>query len=421
MVLEQVFECQRTLRSLRSGPLGKLLEGFCNWLLEHGFSRWTIRMHLGNVSHLNEHLGGLRTEVLENISSRDVEGFFKAYPLRCRNRGPLEGHVHRVRYSINRFLEYLRDSGLLDPSSGQEIYQPLMDTYLEWMRDYQHASEGTIGLRCHSITQFLKWLGPEATPEGLLRLSSERIEGFFISYAQSMGRSARRSMQSALRTFLRFCLHNGYIKQPLDRAVPTLRTYKLATVPRGLTDIQAQEVLRCINRNSHVGRRDYAIVLLLYTYGVRGGQVRALKLKDINWAQNQIFFKASKHGKDSLLPLTDEVGEGLLDYLQNSRPAYSYPHVFLTSRAPYHPFPRSSSLSAIVDRCIRAAGIQIPSKGAHTFRHCFATRMLQKDHSLKAIADVLGHRHLGTTFIYTKVDFNALRQVALEWPEEVLQ
>jgi len=294
-----------------------------------------------------------------------------------------------------------------------------MAAYLKWMRDYQHASKGTIGVRCHSITQFLEWLGPEAVPEGLLRLSSDRIEEFFISYAQSMGRSARRSMQSALRTFLRFCLHNGYIEQPLDRAVPTLRTYKLTTVPRGLTDIQAQQVLRCINRNSHVGRRDYAIVLLLYTYGVRGGQVRALRLEDIDWAQNQILFKASKHGKDSLLPLTDEVGEALLDYLQYSRPPYAYPHAFLTCRAPYHPFPHSSSLSAIVERRIRAAGIEIPSKGAHAFRHCFATRMLHKGHSLKAVADVLGHRHLQTTFIYTKVDFNALKQVPLEWPEEV--
>jgi len=294
-----------------------------------------------------------------------------------------------------------------------------MAAYLKWMRDYQHASKGTIGVRCHSITQFLEWLGPEAVPEGLLRLSSDRIEEFFISYAQSMGRSARRSMQSALRTFLRFCLHNGYIEQPLDRAVPTLRTYKLTTVPRGLTDIQAQQVLRCINRNSHVGGRDYAIVLLLYTYGVRGGQVRALRLEDIDWAQNQILFKASKHGKDSLLPLTEEVGEALLDYLQYSRPPYAYPHVFLTCRAPYHPFPHSSSLSAIVERRIQAAGIEIPSKGAHVFRHCFATRMLHKGHSLKAVADVLGHRHLQTTFIYTKVDFNALKQVPLEWPEEV--
>jgi integrase len=226
-------------------------------------------------------------------------------------------------------------------------------------------------------------------------------------------------MQSALRTFLRFCLHSGYIERSLEHAVPTLRTYKLATVPRGLSDTQVQQVLRCINRSTHVGQRDYAILLLLYTYGVRGGQVRALRLEDIDWAQNQILFKALKHGKDSHLPLTPEVGESLLDYLQNSRPSFPHPHVFLTCRAPYRPFHHSNSLSAIVSRYIRAAGIEIPSKGAHAFRHCFATRMLQKDHSLKAIADVLGHRYIGTTFIYTKVEFNALKQVPLEWPEEV--
>jgi site-specific recombinase XerD len=93
--------------------------------------------------------------------------------------------------------------------------------------------------------------------------------------------------------------------------------------------------------------------------------------------------------------------------------------VFLTSRAPYHPLLHSNSLSAIIERRIRTAGIEIPSKGAHAFRHGFATRMLEQGQSLKAIADVLGHRHLGTTFIYTKVDFNALKQVALEWPQEV--
>ncbi len=421
MALERVFECPRTLRRLRSGPLGKLVEGFCNWLLEHGFSRWTIRTHLCNVSHFNEHLGGPRSGVRKSVSTRDVEGFVKAYPLRCRNRGAREEHVRRVDYSVNRFLHYLRDSGLLDLSAQQQIYQPLLDAYLKWMRHYQHAADGTLKVRCHSIAQFLQWLGPEATPEGFLKLTAERIEDFFLSYAQSMGRSARRSMQSALRTFLRFCLHQGYIEQPLDRAVPTLRTYKLATVPRGLNDAEAQRVLQCINRNSHVGRRDYAIVQLLYTYGVRGGQVRALRLQDIDWAQNQILFKASKQGKDSRLPLTAEVGESLLDYLQNSRPLYSYPHVFLSCRAPYHPLPHSNSLSAVVERRIRAAGIELPSKGAHAFRHCFATRMLHKGHSLKAVADVLGHRHLQTTFIYTKVDFNALKQVALEWPQEVSQ
>jgi site-specific recombinase XerD len=330
-----------------------------------------------------------------------------------------EKHLRRVRYSINRFLAYLRDTGLLVSLPQQKIYQPLLDGYLQWMRHYQYTADGTLQVRRHSITQFLQWLGPKATPKGLSRLTAQRIEAFFLSYAQRMGRSARRSMQSALRTFLRFCLHQGYLERPLDRAVPTLRTYKLAPVPRGLSDSQAQEVLHVINRNSHPGRRDYAILQLLYTYGVRGGQVRALRLEDIDWAQNQILFQASKQGKDSRLPLTAQVGKSLLDYLQNSRPPYSHPHVFLTCRAPYHPLTHSSSLSAIVERHIRAAGIELSSKGAHTFRHGFATRMLHQGHSLKAVADVLGHRHFSTTFIYAKVDFNVLKQVALEWPQEV--
>jgi len=419
MALERVFEYPRTLRRLRSGPIGKLLEGFCHWLLEHGFSRGTVRKHLFNVSHLNEHLGGPRSGVHQSVSLREVEGFFRAYPLRCWNRGVREKHLRRVGYSVNRFLAYLRDSGLLDSLPPKEIYQPLLGGYLEWMRHYQHAADGTLQVRSHSITQFLQWLGPVATPEGLSRLTAQRIEAFFLSYAQSMGRSARRSMQSALRTFLRFCLQQGYIKRALDRAIPTLRTYKLATVPRGLSDTEAQQVLRGINRNSHAGRRDYAILQLLYTYGVRGGQVRALRLEDIDWAKNQILFQASKNGQDSRLPLTAPVGEGLLDYLQNSRPSYSYPHVFLTCRAPYQPLSHPSSLSAIVERHIRTAGIELSSKGAHTFRHGFATRMLHQGHSLKAVADVLGHRHLSTTFIYTKVDFNALKQVGLAWPQEV--
>lgn len=416
MALEQVFKSPRTLGKIQNAPFGKFAEGFCCWLLEHGFKRSTIRKHFFRLSHLNKHW-----TIHQRITARDIKASFEAYALQPHNTGGREKFIRQVGYSVNRFLHYLRDSGLLDFSPYQKIYQPLLDGYLTWMRRYQHASEGTLEVRSHSIAQFLGWLGPEANAKGISGLRAERIEDFFLIYAQSMGRGARRSMQSALRTFLRFCLYQGYIDRPLDLAVPTLRTYKLATIPPGLSDNEAQQVLGSIKRMSHVGLRDYAILQLLYTYGVRGGQVRALQLEDIDWVKNQILFKASKQGKDSLLPLTAEVGEALLDYLQNSRPASSSPHVFLTCRAPYHPLSHSSSLSAIVEHRIRAAGIELCSKGAHAFRHCFATRMLHKGHSLKAVADVLGHRHLSTTFIYTKVDFNALKQVALDWPEEVLQ
>ncbi len=407
------------LAELRSGPLGQFLDGFCDWLADRGFARPTIRKHLSSVHHFNKHLGRRRAANRQILRRQDVEGFFAAYPSLCRHRSSREAHSRRVRYSINRFVEYLCHEGLFDPLPRRELHQPLLDSYLEWMKRYQTTAAGTLRIRAQSLTQFLRWLGPEATPEGLSTLSPAGVEGFFLSHAQDAGRSARRSMQSALRTFFRFCLYQGYIREPLDLAVPTLRTYKLASVPRGLSDAQAQQVLECIDRKTEVGRRDYAIIQLLYTYGVRGCQVRELRLEHIDWAKNLILFEAAKGGKESRLPLTPEVGESLLDYLRNVRPLTSYSHVFLTSRAPYHPFPRSSTLSAIIERSIRAAGVEIPSKGAHAFRHCFATRMLQQGHPLKGIADVLGHRHLCTTFIYTKVDFNSLKQVALEWPEEV--
>lgn len=191
------------------------------------------------------------------------------------------------------------EQGLFDPIPQDEIFQPLLDSYREWRQHYQHAAAGTLALRAQYLTVFLRHLGPEATPQGLVTLRPESVEAFFLAYAQKVGKAARRSMQSALRTFFRFCLHQGYVREPLDLAVPTLRTYKLASVPRGLTEVQARQVLQGIDRMSAVGWRDYAIVQLLFTtYGVRGGQVRALRLDQIDWAQNWILFAASKGGKD---------------------------------------------------------------------------------------------------------------------------
>jgi integrase/recombinase XerD len=320
---------------------------------------------------------------------------------------------------VNRFARYLREEGRFVATPARAIYDPLLAGYLQWMRSYQQGAPRTLKLYAHPLTRFLQSLGQDATPRGLAKLDCEKVEQFVLAYASANGLAARRSMQAALRSFFRFALHEGYLRQPLDRAVPTLRTYKLATVPRGLSEQQAAEVLRGVQRDTEVGRRNYAILQLLRTYGVRAGQLRALRLDEFDWAGERILFKAAKHGKDVWVPMTWEVGEAVLDYLQNARPACPCPEVFLTSRAPYHPLPYSSTLSQIVQHRLRAAGIDLPRAGAHAFRHGFATRMLRQGNGLKAIADVLGHRRLSTTFLYTKVDFNALKQVALEWPQEV--
>ncbi len=417
MALEIVFECNQTLKKLRSGPLGRLLEGFCQWLQDSRYRRRAIRYHIKNLVPFSEYLHRESDADRTQITEKDVEGFLKEYPSRCKTRGRGEKHLGRVRSSINRFTDYLCQNGLFEQEQQAPSYQWLFDSYGEWLRRYQHAASSTREARLHSLGKFLGWLGPHSTAEGLSELTADRVEKYFVEYAQGAGQSSRHSMQAALRTFFRFCFHKSYIHQQLDHAVPTLRTYKLSTVPRGLSEEQALKVLESVDRSTKAGRRDFAILQLLYTFGVRGGQVRALRLEDVHWAKNQILFKALKNGKDSLLPLTAKVGESLLEYLQQARPHCPDPHVFLTCRAPYRPLLNSCNVSEIVHRHICAAKVEVPSNGAHAFRHCFASRMVQQGHSLKAVADVLGHRDLATTFIYTKVDFDALRQVAMEWPQ----
>jgi len=418
MALEQIFSCPRTLARLQAGPLSGLIEGFCNWLVDNGFRRGTIRKHLSNVSHFNAYLGTLADTPRKVVNAEDVAAFFRAYPHQCRNRGPLEQHLRCVRWSIDRFIEYLRAQGVYESPVRAPIYQPLLDAYRDWLVDQRHLCSATVANRCRSLRGFLHRLGAQATIKGLAQLSADQLERLFLAQAQGMGQAARRSLQAAVRTFMRFCLARGFISQPLDWAVPTLRTYRLSSVPRGLSEEQAQKILGAVDRSSAVGVRDYAIVLLLYTFGVRSGQVRRLCLGDIHWSENLIVFRALKNGNDSWLPLTEAVGEALLEYLQQGRPACTCPQVFLTTRAPYRPLRRSSTVYQIVRHSIDKAGVQIPCRGAHAFRHGFATRMLNQGHSLKAIADVLGHRHLSTTFGYTKVDFNRLDAVALEWPQE---
>jgi len=418
MALEKIFSCPRTLARLQGGPLGMLLEGFCRWLMDFGFSRSTIRSQLAGVSHFNAYLGTVEDPPRESVTAQDVDGFLRAYPLQCRNRGPLEKHSRSVRWAINRFTDYLRQKGLFEQSVPAPLYQSLLDAYRSWMQQERRVAAGTLALRCHSLSGFLYRLGAQATVEGLAHLSGDQVERLFLAQAQGMGQAARRSLQSAVRTFLRFCLACGYIHQPLDQAVPTLRTYRLSSVPRAWSEGQAQKILASVERSSPVGLRDYAILLVLYTFGVRSGQVRALRLDDIHWSENRILLRAMKNGKDIWLPLTVAVGEALLGYLQQGRPACACSQVFLTARAPYRPLRRSSNVAQIVRHYAHKAGIDAPRQGAHAFRHGFATRMLRQGHSLKAIADVLGHRRLSTTFLYTKVDFDRLEEVAMAWPQE---
>ena len=403
MALETALASPATKKRLLNGPLIVPIESFCQWVMDQQFSTGTTQAYLLNVSFFHEYLKDRYPNGIVRVCRTDVDGFLHSRP----GKGG--------RTAIRRLVGYLEERGLYDCGIPPLLCQPILDSYTEWLRQYKDAAEDTIRINIEHAREFLDRLGPQATVEGLASLEASQIQDFCVSFAKRRPASSQR-MGVALRCFLRFCLHAGYINRSFDAAVPSVRHYRLDTVPHGLTEEEGGDLLAAIDRQTPAGRRDYAICLMLHTYGIRGRQLRDLQLQDIYWERNEIFFKGMKGGKSSLLPLTVEVGESLLDYVQNVRArGTAHTEVFLTATAPCRPLGRST-VNSVVQRYAHAAGIKGPYRGAHAFRHAFAARMLQQGHSLKAIADVLGHRNVSTTFIYTKVDFAALSQVPLPWP-----
>jgi integrase/recombinase XerD len=176
-----------------------------------------------------------------------------------------------------------------------------------------------------------------------------------------------------------------------------------------------RRLLARINRRTAVGRRDYAILLLLARLGLRSGEVVFLELDDINWKDGS-FSVRGKGGRRFQLPLPADVGEAIVAYVRHGRPTSNSRRVFLRAKAPFRGFLGPSAVGSIVRHALLRAGIDAPTTGAHQFRHGLATEMLRHGASLSEIGELLGHRSPETTKIYTKVDLDALRTLALPWP-----
>ena len=176
-------------------------------------------------------------------------------------------------------------------------------------------------------------------------------------------------------------------------------------------------MLKAIPKNTPTGARDYAIVILMMAYGIRGISAAELLLDDIDWQRSRLRVRAQKGGKEVVVPLLEPVGEALIGYLKHRRADTPFREVFLGMKAPVAPL-HSGNISTMVRGRLRRAGVAIPGSGSRTLRHSWAVRALAHNQSIKAIADVLGHRSIDTTFIYAKADLNSLREVAMPWPEK---
>jgi integrase len=248
------------------------------------------------------------------------------------------------------------------------------------------------------------------------RLRARDVIAFVQREAGRHGRGYILQVVTALRSFLRFLRYRGDITTDLAAAVPSVASWPRSDLPKHLPAEAVQAVLDSCDLTTIVGRRDYAILLLLARLGLRAGEVVTLQLEDIDWDNGQLTIRSKKGNGWARLPLPSDVGKAISRYLRLDRPRCSCRNVFVRTAAPYQRLADQSVISSLTRSAIQRAGVESVRKGAHLFRHSLATAMLRRGASLDEIGQVLRHKDADTTAIYAKVDLDALRRLAVPWP-----
>jgi site-specific recombinase XerD len=300
----------------------------------------------------------------------------------------------------------------------ERVHAGVVNEYDAWMSELRGLAVETRNDRCAEAQRFLKWLRGKGGKEEFTAIAVTDIDSYVHWRVAGVGRPSCKRITVHLRSFLRHLYFAEKTGRDLSTAVigPTL--YAFEGIPSALSAVDVRKVLDATRRDrSSIGRRDYAILSLLTTYGLRAGEITALRLEDVDWKHSRLRVAHSKTGVHSELPLLREAGEAILDYLRRGRPDTTHRELFIRSRAPYRPFVKGSSLYTPIRRRLASAGVAPHGKkGPHAFRHARAVSLLRSAVPLKVIGDVLGHRSVDSTAAYLKLATEDLRAVALDIP-----
>lgn len=253
-------------------------------------------------------------------------------------------------------------------------------------------------------------------------ITSEIISNYVISICPKHEKSIA-SILTTLRVFLRFLYLNGYTPNDLSFDVPKQNKYYYPAIPSTWKPFEVKRMLDSIDRGSPLGKRDFAILLLVAKLGMRVGDVKALKLTDLDWSSKTIAIIQEKTNIEVTYPILHDVGWALIDYLQNARPACETPYLFVRLHAPFVAFGENANLHNLISKYTRLAGITVPRgkrHGLHSLRHSLASTLLEQGTSLVVISEILGHVNSKSTSVYLHTDLNGLKSCALD-PEEVFR
>jgi len=398
-----------TLAREPEGPLAAYLDQFAGLLDAQGFEGYGICRQVRAAARFSLWLQ-LREVAAEAVTDEHVRCFLDE-PAQC-------GFVRQgAAAALRRLLDLLRQLDVCDAAPTPSTPTPVQQTiaaYGAYLRQELGLSVKTVVQYCPFAATFLsQHFG--SGPVDLAKLRGRDVIQFVVQQARRLSPARAKAATIALRSFLRYVRYCGETQYDLAGAVPTVANWSMTAIPRAIAPDHLRAVLASCPRDTPIGRRDYAILMLLARLGLRSSEIVSLTLDSIDWEASSIAV-VGKADHAAVLPLPAEVGEAIAQYLQGGRPIRGCRALFLRATAPIRGLGAGPTIGTIVAAAISRAGIKTRYRGAHQFRHALATDMLRHGATLTEIGSLLRHQHPKTTGIYAKVDFDALRPLGLPWP-----
>jgi integrase/recombinase XerD len=421
-MLEHYFVLPDTIDRIRGCWIGQPIEKYVSWLAEKRYTARSIYRRVPILMRFGEFARGRGILTLQDLPSQ-VEAFIAA-ELAQRGKHKTEQLRKSLAKEVRTYVEQMLClvvpgfTGRGRSRHPENSFQNQAPDFFTFLREECGLRRTSIRSYSHYLRLFAAYL-KKIGLDDLQHLSPPVFSGFIPELArQQASTSSLRSACGVLRVFVRYLYRLGLLTKDISQCIEAPRTYRLAKIPRSITWDEVRRMFEVVDRRTRTGKRDYAILMLLVTYGIRSREVAGLTLDDIDWQNERLRIRERKAGHSTAYPLSPVVGEAILEYLRRGRPETTDRHIFFRSVAPYVPL-TYSAISGRASRYLHKAGIAVSRPGSHTLRHTCVQRLVEAKFSLKMIGDYVGHRSATSTEVYTKVDIETLREVAYGDGEEI--
>lgn len=419
-MLEKYFVKPETVDRIRGSWIGSEIESYVRWLAERRYGVKSIWRRVPLVVAFGEFAREAGAQGVGDLPVH-VDAFVSDRVTRLQARsGSVRSMAQEVRGPVEQMLSVVLAG--FERSGRSRHAQPFAEAapgFFDYLVDERGLRPASVKSYLHHLDRFeayLQRIGVERIGE----LSPTILSAFVVERASTgLAKSTVRDGCGVLRVFLRYAHREGVLGCDLSEAVGWPQVYRLSGIPRSISWTDVNKVLAGVDRRTACGKRDYAMLQLLVTYGLRAREVAALTLDDIDWKRERLAIPERKAGHSTAFPLSAVVGEALVDYLQHARPETTDRKVFFRALAPFDPI-GSAAVSGCARRHLLKAGIDVPRPGSHTLRHSAVQRLVDANFDMKTIGDFVGHRSARSTEIYAKVALEPLREVAMGDGETVL-